>query len=1115
MGYLKRHSFFILLVLFSGVLFMVPLLGQAAYGDAATFVGKIYDGDGGQALNAYFDFPEDITVDNSGNFYLADTYNNVVRKIAANGKVSTVAGSGSYGDKTGSASQAEFALLKGVAVDDSGNVYVADTANNKVKKVKSSGSVETLVSNGLNGPEGVAVFGSILYIADTGNNALKKVSISGGSVTTVTSSLNHPKKIAINSNGSSIYVANSGNYKVVKVNSSTGSVSLVAGSGSPGYQEGTGAQAKFENIWGVTLVDDNTLFISDGDGYSDVIREIDLTTNATSLFASDTNMASINYPSGLVSYGNYIYVANQGIGTIEKFNNISEDLERGASEKFAGAERFGNRNGSAASALFGRPYDLVMTSDRTYIYVADNNKIRRITRATGQVSHVIGHSVDNYREGTDQNPAVRFSTIQGIAVNSDGTALYVADRWNNRIRKIDLTASPVRSSLISGAGLINTTGSENNGYQEGVKCSGEFDTGKGACAYLNNPAGIAIDPNNEYLYLTDTGNNRIRKVRISDGQTTLIAGSGAAGFADGTGSAAKFNKPFGITIDNVGEYLYVADTNNHRIRRIKINTGAVTTLAGSGNAGYRDAIGTDAVFSFPEYVKWAPDDNLYVTEVGSHRIRLVDTKTAVTKLIAGSGERGFKNGSATQAEFNNLKGLAVDLIDKKLYVADSWNDLIRSVDVTGAAPYTDPAPAVVGVYPSVQEIAGRSSDTKMVQVSGSNFRHGASVKFGSHLANKVYVQAANYLAIELPFGQMSGGYYDVMVTNSDGQSDVLESGFEVTVNGVTPKIEHAIDETLPFVGNRPVVTGTGFFTHDEEFRGGFFTAAADLTGDGQAEIVVGTDEGFGPQVKVFDSEGNIVSMFFAYATSLRSGVRVAVGDVNGDGTKEIITAPGPGGRPHIRIFNGDGTLFYPGFFALDGLFQGGAFITAGDVNGDGKDEIIVTAGPGGGAQVTVHNAEGTILANFFAYDQHTFRKGIKAATLDFDNDGRYEIITGPVIGAPHVQMFSIQPNLVKQLNPGFYAFDPNYQGGISVAGGDVNGDSVDDIIVGVGADADPVVRIFNKTAAQIMHEYLVYSETFRGGVNVNAGDTDSDGKAELLVIPHSEGGANLRIIDVE
>jgi len=1111
MNYLKRHS---LLILLSGVFALLPLLGQAAYGDASTLAGKIYDGDGEQALDAYFDFPEDITADTSGNFYIADTYNNVVRKIAANGVVTTVAGSGSYGDETGSASQAEFALLRGVAVDGSGKVYVADTANNKIKKI-SNGSVTTLISTGLSSPEGVAVFGSTLYIADTGNNALKKVSTSGGTVTTVTSGLSNPKKIAVNSTGSTIYVANSGNYKVVKVNSSTGSVSLVAGSGSAGYQEGIGAQAKFENIWGVALADDDTLFVSDGDGYSDVIREIDLTTNTTSLFASDTNMASINYPSGLVVYGNYIYVSNQGIGTIEKFNNITDDPEKGASEKFAGAERFGNRNGSASDALFGRPYDLVMTSDRTYIYVADNNKIRRITRATGAVEHVIGHSVDNYREGTDQDPAVRFSTIQGITVNSDGTALYVADRWNNRIRKVDLTASPVRSSLVSGAGLINTTGSEDNGYQEGIKCTGEFDTGQGSCAYFNNPAGIAISPDNQYLYVTDTGNNRIRKVKISDGQTTLIAGSGAAGYADGTGSAAKFNKPFGLTIDDVGEYLYVADTNNHRIRRIKISTGAVTTLAGSGNAGYWDAIGTDAVFSYPEYVKWAGDDNLYVTEVGSHRIRLVDTQTAVTKLIAGSGERGFKNGSATQAEFNNLKGLAVDLVEKKLYVADSWNDLIRSVDITGTAPYTDPAPVVTSVYPAVQEIAGNTSDTKMVQINGSNFLHGASVKFGSHSAKAVYVQSDTYLAVELPFGQMAGGYYDVMVTNSDGQSDVLESGFEITVNGVTPKLEHTIDEVIPFTGDRAIVPGGGFFTHDDEFRGGFFATSDDLTGDGKAEIVVGTDEGFGPQVKVFDSEGNIVSMFFAYATYLRSGVRVAIGDVNGDGIKEIITSPGPGGRPHIRIFNGDGTLFYPGFFALDGLFQGGAFVTAGDVNADGKDEIIVTAGPGGGAQVTVHNAQGTILANFFAYDQHTFRKGIKAATLDFDNDGRYEIITGPVTGAPHIQMFSIQPNLIKQLNPGFYAFDPGYQGGVSIAGGDVNGDSVDDIIVGVGAAADPIVRIFNKTATQIMHEYLVYDESFKGGVNVSAGDTDADGKAELLVIPRSEGGPNLRIIDVE
>lgn len=1111
----SKHVLLIFTALLVGMSLFVPYSAQATFGDTTTFVGKIYDGDGGAAIDAYFDFPEDITVDSSGNFYIADTYNNVIRKISSSDIMSTVAGTGSYGDTIGSASVAEFALPRGIAVDSSGNVYVADTDNNKVKKISSSGTVTTLVETGLNGPQGVSVFGSLVYIADTGNDALKRVSTSGGTVTTVTSSLSSPKKLAINSTGSTIYVANSGNYKVVSVNTSNGTVTTIAGSGVAGYEEGTGTAAQFENIWGVALADDDTLFVSDGDGYTDVVREIDLSTNTTSSFAQDTNMASINYPSGLVSYGDYIYVSNAGIGTIEKFNNIAEHEERGASETFAGAERFGNVNGSSSDALFGRPFDMVLTADRKYIYLADNNKIRRITLATGAVAHVIGDSVDNYREGTDPDPAVRFSTIQGITVDSNNETLYVADRWNNRVRKVDLTASPTEASLISGAGLFNTTGTEDNGYQEGSKCIGEFDLDVDGCSYFKNPAGIVISPDGDYLYVTDTGNNRVRKVRISDGQTSLVAGSGTEGFADGTGAAAKFNKPFGITIDSDGEYLYVADTNNQSIRRIATTTGVVTTLAGSGTAGYRDAIGTEAVFSYPEYVKWAPDGNLYVTEVGSHRIRVIDSDTGVTKLIAGSGERGFKNGDKDEAEFNNLKGMAVDLIGKRLYVADSWNDLVRSVDITGEAPYTDPAPVVTGVYPDVQEIAGSSTDTKMVLISGSDFRHGATVAFGEHDVNAAYVQSSEQLAIELPFGQMAGGYYDVIVTNSDGQSGTLERGFTITVGGETPKTEHTADGPVPFTGERPVAAGGGFFTHDESFRGGFFSTTADLTGDSRAEIVVGTGEGFGPQVKVFDADGNVLASFFAYATHLRSGVRVTIGDVDGNGTKEIITSPGPGGRPHIRIFNYDGTLYHPGFFALDGLFQGGAFITAGDVNEDGKDEIVVTAGPGGGPQVTVHNSTGTTLANFFAYDQNTFRKGIKPITLDFDNDGRFEILTGPVTGAPHIQMFSIQPNLIKQLNPGFYAFDPDYQGGVSLAGGDIDGDGRDEIIVGVGAGADPIVRVFNKTATEILREYLVYGETFQSGVNISAGDVDADGRDELLILPRDDGGPNLRIIDAD
>src|SRR3990167_4093167 len=106
----------------------------AAYGDVSTYAGNIYGGDNGPATDAFFDFPEDITVDSSGNFYMADTYNNVIRKIASDGTVTTVAGTGAWGDATGSTATSTFALPRGVALDSDGAIYVADSENSKIKK---------------------------------------------------------------------------------------------------------------------------------------------------------------------------------------------------------------------------------------------------------------------------------------------------------------------------------------------------------------------------------------------------------------------------------------------------------------------------------------------------------------------------------------------------------------------------------------------------------------------------------------------------------------------------------------------------------------------------------------------------------------------------------------------------------------------------------------------------------------------------------------------------------------------------------------------------------------------------------------------------------------------
>lgn len=1102
--------FSLTVVVLSATFFCIHV-ARAAYGDVSTYAGKIYDGDGGSRVDAYFDFPEDVDIDTSGNFYVADTYNNVIRTINTSGIVSTLAGTGSYGDTTGAASSAEFALPRGVSVASDGAVYVADTANNKIKKI-SGGTVTTLVSSGLSGPEGVEVYGSTVYIMDTGNSAIKSVSTSGGSVTLVSDGVNHPKKAAISSDGSTLYVADSGSYRVLAVNTGNGTASVIAGSGTAGYAEGTGASAQFNNVWGVTL-DGAMLFVSDGNGINDYIRKIDLSTNTTSLFAEDGSMASINFPSGLKVYDGYVYVANAGIGTIHRFRTTLS----GDEEIYAGAERFGNRNGAASTALFGRPYDLVMTANRQYLYVADNNKIRRITRATGEVAQVIGSSVDNYREG-DDDPAhysgpVRFSTIQGITVNSGGNRLYVVDRWNNRIRGINVDSALPYSYLISGAGNINSTGATVNGYQEGVKCADQYATGVSGCAYFQAPSGIVIDPTDTYLYVTDTGNNRIRRVRITDGQTTLVAGSGVAGYANGTGAAAQFNRPFGITIDSTGTNLYVADSNNSAIRKIVIATGQVTTVAGSGSAGYREAIGTQAVFSYPEYIKMGSDGLLYVADTGSMHIRLIDPSTGLTKLVAGSGDRGFTNGTRTAAEFNNPKGVWPDVAGNALYVADTWNDTIRRVNITGTAPYADPAPVVTGVSPREVNPAWDKGSGLQVKVSGSGFSYGAKTYFADFLADQTYVQTATSLAVKLPLSKLKPGWYDVTVINVDGQRSTLERGIGITdSSGKTPDTYYPNSSKSTVSSGSPIVVadGTSFMAYASTLRGGFLSASGNVLSGGADEIVVGTDSGIAPEVRVLNGTGTLLGRFFAYSSTSRSGVRVNTCDVNGDGLDEIVAAQGSGALPVVKIFNGSGTLLNS-FSVLDGKFQGGVFLSCGDIDGNGIQEIVVAAGKGGGAQIMVYDQTGHAWANFFAYDK-SFRGGVRVATADMDDDGKDEIITGPDLGAPHIQIFKIKTSSIVRLSPGFFAFGTAYRGGVSVAGVDIDGDGKKELVVAVGDNAQPLVKVYN-IREEIQTQFYAFATNFLGGVNVAGGDTNGDGVDELIVTPRSGGGPQVRVIE--
>jgi hypothetical protein len=288
--------------------------------------------------------------------------------------------------------------------------------------------------------------------------------------------------------------------------------------------------------------------------------------------------------------------------------------------------------------------------------------------------------------------------------------------------------------------------------------------------------------------------------------------------------------------------------------------------------------------------------------------------------------------------------------------------------------------------------------------------------------------------------------------------------------------------------------------------------------------VVGADAGGGPHVRVFDAAtGADKFSFFPYPVGFTGGVRVAAGDVTGDGVADVITGAGPGGGPHVRVFDGvtgapvAGTI--GSFFAFTPAFTGGVNVAAGDVNGDGFDDVLVGADAGGGPHVRVFSGrDGTVLTEFFAYAPG-FTGGVRVAAADFDLDGTVEIVTaaGPG-GGPHVRVFEgsgapFVPAGFVMLASSFFAYAPGFTGGVYVAAGDVNGDQVSDIVTGAGPGGGPHVIAFSGASGAPIASFFPYAAAFTGGVRVGTVDANGDGRLDILTGAGPGGGPHVRAFD--
>jgi hypothetical protein len=329
-------------------------------------------------------------------------------------------------------------------------------------------------------------------------------------------------------------------------------------------------------------------------------------------------------------------------------------------------------------------------------------------------------------------------------------------------------------------------------------------------------------------------------------------------------------------------------------------------------------------------------------------------------------------------------------------------------------------------------------------------------------------------------GGGTSGFQDAIAAgdfNGDGKLD-LAVGVGAPLGAVSALLGNGNGTFAAPILYRPFTAPAGF--------GAAAVVAADFNGDGRPDVatgfaahlypsaisilinqppvfVTGADAGGGRQVNVYDgTTGALKLSFFAYDPHFMGGVRVATGDFDLDGDQDIVTAPGPSGGPDVRVFDGTTGALIGEFAAYDPAFTGGVFVAVGDVNHDGFPDIITGTDATGGPIVQVFSGkDGSVLQTFFAYDPH-FLGGVPVASADVNGDGFADVITGAGPGGgPEVRVFDGQTG---QRLPGtlggFFAYAPAFAGGVYVAAGDTNSDGYADVVTGAGAGGGPQVNVF-------------------------------------------------------
>jgi sugar lactone lactonase YvrE len=640
-----------------------------------------FSGDGAVAATAQLWSAAGVAVDGLGNVYIADTGNYRIRRVdASTGIITTFAGNGNAGYLgEGLLAVNSPIAATSLAVDGVGNVYLGEPLTHRVRRVDvATGLITTVAGNGMNGttgdngpataakidtPAAVAIdaIGNVFF-ADMAANRVRRIDVATNIITTVAgngtpgstgdggdplqASLSSPQGIAIDSTGN-LMIADTGGARIRRVDASTNTIMTVAGTVKGFAGDGASASdAKLASPEGAAFDGQGDLFIADVDNHR--IRRIDAATGTIATIAGN---------------GDQFYAGDGAAATSVDF--------------IPGSAAFDRSGGIVLADYYG-------------------SRVRRVDLAVGIMTTVVGTGIagDSGDGGLATDAQVK--TPSSVAIDSRGQ-LYVADADSNRIRQID--AQGIITTIAGTGGAPGFSG----------------DGGPATSALLAGPSGLSIDAVGNICFI-DFGNVRVRCID-SSGTIRTVAGNGSAGPSGdgGLATSVTLDLPTDTAIDVNGN-VYIADGYSHRIRRVDATTGIITTVAGLGSVGFSgDGLpATSAQLNHPTGVRVDGAGNLYIADSNNHRIRRVDASSGTISTIAGSPGDSGDGGPALQASFAPIAGLDLDPAGNYLVID---NGRVRRVDVaTGIIKTVAGAIDPFGMGPRAQAQLG---DPRALAVTSS------------------------------------------------------------------------------------------------------------------------------------------------------------------------------------------------------------------------------------------------------------------------------------------------------------------------------------------------------------------------------------------------------------